>query len=40
MLTGRVIWAIERNEYARPDRRLEADEAADAIRAAAALPGS
>jgi uncharacterized protein (DUF58 family) len=35
-----VIWAVERNEYARPDRRLEADEAADAIGAAAALPRS
>jgi hypothetical protein len=35
-----VIWAVQRNEYARPDRRLEADEAADAIRAAAALPRS
>jgi hypothetical protein len=35
-----VIWAVERNEYARPDRLLEADEAADAIRAAAALPRS
>jgi hypothetical protein len=35
-----VIWAVERNEYARPDRRIEADEAADAIRAAAALPRS
>jgi hypothetical protein len=35
-----VIWAVERNEYARPDRRLEADVAADAIRAAAALPRS
>jgi hypothetical protein len=35
-----VIWAVERNEYVRPDRRLEADEAADAIRAAAALPRS
>jgi hypothetical protein len=35
-----VIWAVERNEYARPGRRLEADEAADAIRAAAALPRS
>jgi hypothetical protein len=32
----RVIWAVERNEYARPDRRLEADDAVDAIRAAAA----
>jgi len=30
-----VIWAVQRNEYA--DRRLEADEAAAAIRAAAAL---
>jgi hypothetical protein len=35
-----VIWAIERSEYARPDGRLEADEAADAIRAAAELPRS
>jgi hypothetical protein len=35
-----VIWAVERNEYARPGRRIEADEAADAIRAAAALPRS
>jgi hypothetical protein len=35
-----VIWAVERNQFARPDRRLEADEAADAIRAAAALPRS
>jgi hypothetical protein len=35
-----VIWAIQRSEYARPDRRPEADEAADAIRAAAALPRS
>ena len=35
-----VIWAVERNQYVRPDRRLEADEAADAIRAAAALPRS
>lgn len=35
-----VIWAVERNQYARPDRRLEADEAVDAIRAAAALPRS
>lgn len=35
-----VIWAVERNEYARPDRRLEADEAVDAIRAAASLPGA
>jgi uncharacterized protein (DUF58 family) len=35
-----VIWAVQRNQYARPDRRLEADEAADAIRAAAALPRS
>ena len=36
----RVIWAVQKNEYARPDRLLEADEAADAIRAAAALPRS
>jgi hypothetical protein len=35
-----VIWAVQRNEYARPDRRSEAGEAADAIRAAAALPRS
>jgi hypothetical protein len=35
-----VIWAVERNEYARPDRRLEADEAVGAVRAAAALPRS
>jgi hypothetical protein len=35
-----VIWAVQRNEYARPDRRLKADEAVDAIRAAAALPRS
>jgi hypothetical protein len=35
-----VIWAVERSEYARPDRHLEADEAVDAIRAAAALPRS
>lgn len=35
-----VIWAVERNEYARPDRHLEADEAVDAVRAAAALPRS
>jgi hypothetical protein len=35
-----VIWAVQRNEYARPGRRLEADEATDAIRAAAALPRS
>ena len=33
-----VIWAVQRNEYARPNRRSEAGEAADAIRAAAALP--
>ena len=33
-----VIWAVQRNELARPDRYLEADEAAAAIRAAAALP--
>ena len=36
----RVIWAVQRNEYARPNRLLEADEAAAAIRAAAALPRS
>jgi hypothetical protein len=35
-----VIMAVQRNQFARPDRRLEADEAADAIRAAAALPRS
>jgi hypothetical protein len=35
-----VIWAVQRNEYALPDRCLEADEAVDAIRAAAALPRS
>ena len=35
-----VILAVQRNQYAQPDRRLEADEAADAIRAAAALPRS
>ena len=35
-----AIWAVERNEFARPDRRSDADEAADAIRAAAALPRS
>ena len=35
-----VIMAVEKNQYARPDRRLEADEAVDAIRAAAALPRS
>ena len=34
-----TIWAVQ-NKYARPDRCLEADEAADAIRAAAALPRS
>jgi hypothetical protein len=33
----RVIWAVQRNEYARPGRRLEADEAVDAIRTAAAV---
>jgi hypothetical protein len=32
-----VILAVQRNEYARPDRRLDAADAADAIRAAAAL---
>ena len=32
-----VILAVQRNQYARPDRRVGADEAADAIRAAAAL---
>jgi hypothetical protein len=35
-----VIMAVERNQYARPDRRLEADEAVDAIGVAAALPRS
>jgi hypothetical protein len=35
-----VIWAVQRNQYARPDRRPEADEAVDAIRAAAALARS
>jgi hypothetical protein len=35
-----VIWAVQRNQDARPGRSLEADEAADAIRAAAALPPS
>jgi hypothetical protein len=35
-----VIMAVERNEYARSDLCLEADEAVDAIRAAAALPRS
>jgi hypothetical protein len=35
-----IILAVQRNQNARPDRRLEADEAADAIRAAAALPRS
>jgi hypothetical protein len=35
-----VIWAVQRNQYARPDRHLEADEAVGAIRAAAALPRS
>ena len=35
-----VILAVQRNQNARPDRRLEADEAAGAIRAAAALPRS
>jgi hypothetical protein len=35
-----VIWAVQRNEYALPDRPFEADEAVDAIRAAAALAGS
>ncbi len=33
-----VIWAVERNEYARPDRCLAADQAVDAVRDAAALP--
>ena len=32
-----LIWAVQRNQLARPDRSLEADEAASAIRAAAAL---
>jgi hypothetical protein len=35
-----VILAVQRSEYARPDRCLEADDAVDAIRAAAALPRS
>lgn len=35
-----VIWAVQRSEYPRPDRPVKADEAADAIRAAAALPRS
>jgi hypothetical protein len=35
-----VIWAVQRSEYARPDRPVEAADAADAIRAAAALPRS
>lgn len=35
-----LILAVQRSQNARPDRRLEADEAADAIRAAAALPRS
>jgi len=35
-----VIWAVERNQYARPERRLEADQAVDAVRGAAALPCS
>jgi hypothetical protein len=35
-----VILAVQRNEYARPDRSLGAEEAADTIRAAAALPRS
>jgi hypothetical protein len=35
-----AIWAVQRSEYARPGRRLEADEAVGAIRAAAALPRS
>jgi hypothetical protein len=35
-----VIMAVERNQYARPGRRLEADEAVDAIGVAAALPRS
>jgi hypothetical protein len=35
-----VIWAVGRSEYARPGRVPEADEAAAAIRAAAALPRS
>jgi hypothetical protein len=33
----RLILAVMRNEEARPDRSVQADEAADAIRAAAAL---
>jgi len=36
----RVIWAVQRTEYARPDRPLEADDAVDAIRAAAARTAS
>ena len=36
----RLILAVMRNEEARPDRSVQADEAADAIRAAAALPRS
>jgi hypothetical protein len=32
-----LILAVMRNEEARPDRSVQADEAADAIRAAAAL---
>jgi hypothetical protein len=35
-----VILAVQRNQNARPDPRLEADEAVGAIRAAAALPRS
>ncbi len=35
-----IIWAVQRNQYARPGRRLEADEAVGAVRAAAALPRS
>jgi hypothetical protein len=35
-----VILAVQRNQYARPGRRLEADDAAGVIRAAAALPRS
>jgi hypothetical protein len=33
-----VIWVVQRNQYERPDRPLEADEAVDPISAAAALP--
>jgi len=33
----RLILAVMRNEQTRPGRRVQADEAADAIRAVAAL---